>query len=129
MVGLSQGGTLLLNYLRKHGDLCPVQAACTICSAWDGWSGMRNMYEKQPALLSYFLKSAKKLYIERNKESLCNANMEAFLACRNSETGKHFYTASFPFTEYDTYEGNKYTMAGTLHTCDGGMKAALIMIP
>merc|ERR1712058_163544 len=22
--------------------------------------------------------------------------------------------------EYDTYEGNKYTMAGTLHTCSGG---------
>ena len=22
--------------------------------------------------------------------------------------------------EYDTYEGNKFTMAGTLHTCDGG---------
>ena len=22
--------------------------------------------------------------------------------------------------EYDTYEGNKYTMAGTLHTCNGG---------
>lgn len=22
--------------------------------------------------------------------------------------------------EYDTYEGNKHTLAGTLHTCDGG---------
>ena len=22
--------------------------------------------------------------------------------------------------EYDTFEGNKHTLAGTLHTCDGG---------
>ena len=26
----------------------------------------------------------------------------------------------FRCPEYDTFEGNKHTLAGTLHTCDGG---------
>ena len=42
----------------------------------------------------------------------------------NPGAGDYYCDANFGNSiwcpEYDTYEGNKYTMAGTLHTCDGG---------
>merc|ERR1719187_302644 len=50
MVGLSQGGTLLLNYLRKDGDRCPVQAACTLCSPLNSWSGLKSTIRNHPAV-------------------------------------------------------------------------------
>ena len=57
----------------------------------------------------------------------CHCNAAAYfidMPGNNAGAGDYYCDANFGNSiwcpEYDTYEGNKYTMAGTLHTCDGG---------
>merc|ERR1712154_326277 len=56
----------------------------------------------------------------------CHCNAAAYfinMPGNNPGAGDYYCDANFGNSiwcpEYDTYEGNKYTMAGTLHTCDG----------
>jgi len=57
----------------------------------------------------------------------CHCNAAAYfinMPGNNAGAGDYYCDANFGNNiwcpEYDTYEGNKYTMAGTLHTCSGG---------
>jgi len=57
----------------------------------------------------------------------CHCNAAAYfidMPGNNAGAGDYYCDANFGNSiwcpEYDTYEGNKFTMAGTLHTCDGG---------
>merc|ERR1712002_413433 len=57
----------------------------------------------------------------------CHCNAAAYfinMPGNNPGDGDYYCDANFGNNiwcpEYDTYEGNKYTMAGTLHTCSGG---------
>merc|ERR1719402_1984260 len=57
----------------------------------------------------------------------CHCNAAAYfinMPGNNAGAGDYYCDANFGNNiwcpEYDTYEGNKYTMAGTLHTCNGG---------
>merc|ERR1712215_469292 len=57
----------------------------------------------------------------------CHCNAAAYfinMPGNNAGAGDYYCDANFGNSiwcpEYDTYEGNKFTMAGTLHTCSGG---------
>jgi len=57
----------------------------------------------------------------------CHCNAAAYfinMPGNNAGDGDYYCDANLGNNiwcpEYDTYEGNKYTMAGTLHTCSGG---------
>merc|ERR1712061_523935 len=57
----------------------------------------------------------------------CHCNAAAYfidMPGNNAGAGDYYCDANFGNSiwcpEYDTYEGNKYPMAGTLHTCNGG---------
>ena len=63
MVGVSAGSGLLVTYLGKEGDRTPVDAACSLCPAYDINTAFSRLYEQYPIVDRDILKSMKTLWL------------------------------------------------------------------
>jgi len=89
MVGISAGSGLLVTYLGKEGDSSPVQAACSLCPAYDISQAFSRLGSVQPAVDSYILRSMKQRFLFNNTEVL-QAHPEALARCQQAETIQQF---------------------------------------
>jgi len=104
MVGISAGSGLLVTYLGKEGDKTPVQAACSLCPAYDISKAFSRLAENYPVVDRHILKSMKKCFIRYNKDILGVKSRSALDDCLQATTIDEFVSAHFPFAGYDTLE-------------------------
>jgi len=104
MVGISAGSGLLVTYLGKEGDNTPVQAACSLCPAYDISQAFKNLSEDYPVVDKHILASMKKCFIRPNKNILSTKSQSALDNCSQATTINEFISAHFPFAGYDSLE-------------------------
>merc|ERR1711936_1238406 len=66
MVGISAGSGLLVTYLGKEGDRTPVQAAASLCPAYDITRAFSRLSMNYPAVDKHILGSMKRLFLKPN---------------------------------------------------------------
>ena len=97
MVGISAGSGLLVTYLGKEGDRTPVQAACSLCPAYDISQAFDRLRELFPAVDSYILQSMKKRFLNNNTEILEASFPAALAQCQQAQTIVQFMEAHVTF--------------------------------
>merc|ERR1711981_823717 len=104
MVGISAGSGLLVTYLGKEGDNTPVQAACSLCPAYDISQAFTKVAENYAMVDSHILTSMKKCFVHPNKNILRTKSRSALENCTNSNTINEFLNSHYPFAGYDTLD-------------------------
>lgn len=104
MVGISAGSGLLVTYLGKEGDNTPVQAACSLCPAYDITQAFTKVAENYAMVDSHILTSMKKCFIRPNKNILSTKSQTALDNCTQATTINEFVNSHFPFAGYDTLD-------------------------
>jgi len=104
MVGISAGSGLLVTYLGKEGDKTPVQAACSLCPAYDITQAFTKVAENYSMVDSHILTSMKKCFIRPNKNILSTKSQKALDDCTKSTTINEFLNSHYPFAGYDSIE-------------------------
>jgi len=104
MVGISAGSGLLVTYLGKEGDKTPVQAACSLCPAYDISKAFDKVAENYPLVDNHILGSMKKCFIKPNEKILESKSTAALECCLNSTTINEFVSSHVPFAGYNTLE-------------------------
>ena len=97
MVGISAGSGLLVTYLGKEGDRTPVNAACSLCPAYDISQAFDRLRELFPAVDSYILQSMKNRFLHNNTEILGAAQPAALARCQQAQTIVQFMEAHVTF--------------------------------
>ena len=93
MVGISAGSGLLVTYLGKEGDRTPVNAACSLCPAYDISLAFGRLRELFPAVDSYILQSMKNRFLNKNTEILKASAPAALAGCQEAQTIEQFVEA------------------------------------
>lgn len=101
MVGLSAGSGLLVSYLGHMGDASPVDAACSLCPAYDISYAFERLGEEFASTERYMLAELRKLFLKPNEELLQEANAAAFRACMEARSLVDFFGAHAPFALAD----------------------------
>merc|ERR1719347_1073344 len=104
MVGISAGSGLLVTYLGKEGDRTPVQAACSLCPAYDISQAFRRLSSLFPAVDSYILQSMKRRFLAKNTEVLSTSSPEALSSCQQAETIQQFVEAHVALAGFNSVE-------------------------
>jgi len=104
MVGISAGSGLLVTYLGKEGDNTPVQAACSLCPAYDITQAFTKVAQNYARVDNHILTSMKKCFIRPNKNILSKKSKTAFEKCNEAKTINEFVNSHYPFAGYDTLE-------------------------
>jgi len=104
MVGISAGSGLLITYLGKEGNRTPVQAACSLCPAYDVTKAFSMLAIHYSAVDRYILGSMKRLFIKSNEEILGTLSLSSLLDCSNASTIHEFFCAHYPFSGCETLE-------------------------
>jgi len=101
MVGISAGSGLVGTYLGQQGDKTPVQAACSLCPAYDTRTVFTNV-KKYPSMDNFLLQAVKKRFLYYNEQLLKEAFPEAYDACKNAKDIEEFVDAHYAFAGYDS---------------------------
>jgi len=104
MVGISAGSGLLVTYLGKEGDNTPVQAACSLCPAYDITQAFTKVAQNYAMVDNHILTSMKKCFIRPNKNILSTKSIAAYEKCNEAKTINEFVNSHYPFAGYDTLE-------------------------
>ncbi|KNC76822.1 hypothetical protein SARC_10696 [Sphaeroforma arctica JP610] len=75
MVGLSAGSGQCVSYIGQQGDTQPVQAAVSLCPAYDISKAFHKFQEQSPLLAKWLLQGLKKFFL-RNNYTLMKATHE-----------------------------------------------------
>lgn len=102
MVGISAGSGLLINYLGKEGVKTPVEAACSICPAYDISNAFKLLAERYPLVDQFLLKSMKKVFLFRNMELLSSWKGSGLSECLSCQNCHQFILTHHPFTGCDS---------------------------
>jgi len=97
MVGISAGSGLLVTYLGKEGEHTPVQAAASLCPAYDITRAFSRLSINYPGVDAHILASMKRLFLNKNQEILKAADPAAYSACVSAATIHQFLLAHWPF--------------------------------
>ena len=95
---------ILVTYLGKEGHNTPVQAACSLCPAYDITQAFTKVAQNYPVVDRHILNSMKKCFIRPNKEILSTKSRTAYENCTNANTINEFVNSHYPFAGYDTLE-------------------------
>lgn len=97
MVGISAGSGLLVTYLGKEGDQTPVQAAASLCPAYDITRAFSRLSEDFPSVDGHILASMKRLFLQPNQHILSSSSHPAYLAASGAATIHEFLLAHHTF--------------------------------
>jgi len=99
MVGLSAGSGLLVRYLGKYAASTPVQAACSLCPAYDISCAFATIGNTRFGRVceSHILASMKDLFLHANREVLTQHNALAFHDCLQAPSIHEFIERHVPF--------------------------------
>lgn len=98
MVGISAGSGLLVTYLGKEGDRTPVQAAASLCPAYDITRAFSRLSMNYPSVDKHILGSMKRLFLKPNLAILNEKSPEALQDCSAATTIHEFLHAHWPFS-------------------------------
>lgn len=98
MVGISAGSGLLVTYLGKEGDRTPVQAAASLCPAYDITRAFSRLSMNYPSVDKHILGSMKRLFLKPNLSILNDKSPEALQDCSAATTIHEFLHAHWPFS-------------------------------
>jgi predicted alpha/beta-fold hydrolase len=98
MVGFSAGSGLLVTYTGKYGDLSYVQAAASLCPAYDISEAFVRLVAQYPSVDRHLLQSLKDRWIKPNLDLLAQENAKAVSDCLAAETVFDFIVGHIPFT-------------------------------
>jgi len=98
MVGISAGSGLLVTYLGKEGDRTPVQAAASLCPAYDITRAFSRLSMNYPSVDKHILGSMKRLFLKPNLAILNDKSPEALQDCSAATTIHEFLHAHWPFS-------------------------------
>lgn len=104
MVGISAGSGLVITYLGKEGDNTPVQAACSLCPAYDITQAFTQLANIHPLVDKHLLSAVKNHFVTRNLEILSKESKAAVERCYQARNIHEFLTAHHPFAGYGSVE-------------------------
>ena len=104
MVGISAGSGLLITYLGKQGDRTPVNAACSLCPAWDISQAFVNLKKYFPGVDKHLLENCNNLFLNKNYQMLNEKYPEAMESCKASTNVQEFLDRHYEFAGFDTAE-------------------------
>jgi len=109
MVGLSAGSGLLVSYLGKYASSTPIQAACSICPAYDISSAFSAIGNTPFGRVceSHILASMKDLFLLSNRKILTQHNPLAFRDCLQAPSVHEFIERHIPFALSTTAEAQQ----------------------
>lgn len=106
MVGISAGSGLLITYLGTEGKNTPVQAACSLCPAYDISTAFTHLSAKYPTIDRALVGNMKDAFVRGNKDILTQAchqlthqqSIEAYNKCMSAKTVHEFIGHSAVFS-------------------------------
>ena len=104
MVGISAGSGLVVTYLGKEGCNTPVQAACSLCPAYDITQAFTQLASIHPLVDSQLLSVVKNHFISKNINILFKKSKDAVEKCFEARNTHEFLTAHYPFAGFDSEE-------------------------
>jgi predicted alpha/beta-fold hydrolase len=81
----------------QEGDRTPVQAAASLCPAYDISGAFSRLSEQQPTVDRHILGSMKRLFLRPNEALLSAAHPAAWAACRDATTIHQFLLGHVAF--------------------------------
>ena len=104
MVGISAGSGLVLNYLGKEGEKTPIQAACSLCPAYDITQAFTKLADLYPVVDRHLLSSVKNHFLTKNRQILSSKSQAALDRCYQAKTTHEFLTANYSFAGCDSVD-------------------------
>jgi len=126
MVGISAGSGLLITYLGKQGDKTPVQAACSLCPAWDVSQAFKNLRKYYPTVDDHLLESVNELFLKKNFKLLNDKFPKVMKTCSQSIDVQQFFDSHYPFAGFDTSEAY-YEDSNPMNWVDGILRPTLLI--
>ena len=88
----------------QEGDRTPVQAACSLCPAYDISQAFGRLSKLLPAVDSYILRAMKRRFLASNTEILQSAYPEALASCQQADTIQEFVEAHVTLAGFNSVE-------------------------
>lgn len=104
MVGISAGSGLVVSYLGSSGHSSGIDAACSLCPAYDISKAFNYLHQQSPLVDRLILKGLKNRFIAPNRELLAHTNSAALSNCEEATTLYQFLLAHAPFAGTTTVQ-------------------------
>ena len=98
MVGISAGSGAIINFLGKEKHLARVDAACSLCPAYDIETAFTSLKQKYPLADGQILSSLKQRFVVKNETLLRQHNPDAVDALLKADSVQEFFEEHIAFS-------------------------------
>jgi len=109
MAGLSAGSGQCVNYLGCYGDHSLIDAAASLCPAYDIRYAFLRLKKRNASLDEFLLKGMKRYFITPNERILRERNSNALEKCQDASSMHEFVEAHAPFACSTLDDAKPYT--------------------